>query len=127
MAIVIRARGFEPLPTGEYRVVLTDVQLVDTQYGDQLKWIFLVPNKERTLVAYSTSSPSLNGKCMKWASALLNRPIQPNEEVNLEDLLDKSAIAVVVCKRREDGSEYNQIVDLRPIPTPSGDEQDPFE
>jgi hypothetical protein len=74
MAITLTAQSGEPLPTGEYRVELTAIELSSGQYGEQLKWTFSVPDKGRNLVAYSTFSPSLASKCMRWAGALLDAP-----------------------------------------------------
>ena len=121
MAITITAQGTEPLPTGEYRVELTAIELAKGQYGEQLRWSFSVLEKGRTLVAYSSLSPSLASKCMRWASALLGRPLQAGEQVDFEALIGKRAVATVVRKRKEDGTEYNAIEDLLP-----DKEADPF-
>jgi len=115
MAITITAQGTEPLPTGEYPVELTAIELTTGQYGDQLRWTFHVLDKGRNLVAYSTFSPSLASKCMRWAGALLGRPIQANEQVDFEALVGKTAVAVVVKKRKDDGTEFNAVDDLLPI------------
>jgi hypothetical protein len=115
MAITLTAQGKEPLPTGEYRVELTAIELSDGPYGEQLRWTFRVVEAGRHLVAYSTLSPSLASKCMRWASALLGRPIQPKEQVEFDALIGKTAIAVVVKKRKEDGREFNTIDDLLPL------------
>jgi len=115
MAITITAQGTEPLPTGEYTVELTAIELSTGQYGDQLRWTFHVPDKGRNLVAYSSLSASLASKCMRWAGALLGRPIQPNEQVDFEALVGKTAVAVVVKKRKDDGTEFNAVEDLLPI------------
>jgi hypothetical protein len=37
MALTITVQSTEPIPTGEYTVELTAIELVDTQYGKQLK------------------------------------------------------------------------------------------
>ena len=117
MAITITAQGNEPFPTGEYRVELTAIELSNGQYGEQLRWTFSVLEKGRHLVAYSSLSPSLASKCMRWAAALLGRPIQAGEQVDFDALIGKTAIATVVRKRKDDGSEYNAIEDLLPAPT----------
>jgi hypothetical protein len=114
MALTITAQGNEPIPTGDYRVELTAIELSTGQYGDQLKWTFHVLEKGRNLVAYSSLSASLASKCMRWAGALLGRPVQAGEQVDFEALVGKTAIAVVVRKRKDDGSEYNAIEDLLP-------------
>jgi len=124
MALTIKAQSYEPLSTGEYRVELTAIEEVETQYGNQLKWTFSVPDEGRTLVAFSSISASLKSKCMQWAGALLNRPIKADETVNFAKLVGKSATAVVVRKRKDDGTEYNTIDDLMPLST--ADDDDPF-
>jgi len=67
--------------------------------------------------------PSLASKCMRWASALLGRPIQAGEQVDFESLIGKRAVATVVRKRKEDGTEYNAIEELLPD---TGAGADPF-
>ena len=114
MPIVIIAQGTEPIPTGEYRVELTAIELASGQFGDQLKWTFRVLDKGRNLVAYSSPLASLVGKSMRWAGALLGRPIQPSEKVDFETLVGKTAIAVVVKQRKENGQEFNRVEDLLP-------------
>jgi hypothetical protein len=105
-------------------VELTAIELVDTQYGKQLKWTFVIPEHRRTLVAYSSFSASPKSKCIRWASALLNRTIAVGEQVDLQSLVGKTSTASVVRKRKEDGTEYNSIDDLLPLRTPN--EEDPF-
>ncbi len=124
MALTITVQSTEPIPTGEYTVELTAIELVDTAYGKQLKWTFLVPEHKRTLVAYSSLSTSPKSKCVRWASALLNRPIGVGEQVDLESLVGKTATASVVRKRKDDGTEYNSIDDLLSAKIPNND--DPF-
>jgi hypothetical protein len=127
MALTLTVQSNEPIPTGEYTVELTAIELVDTQYGKQLKWSFVVPDHKRTLVAYSSFSASPKSKCIRWASALLNRTIAVGEQVDLQSLVGKTATASVVRKRKDDGTEYNSIEDLFPVRTTNGvDEQDPF-
>ncbi len=65
MALTITAQGNEPIPTGDYRVELTAIELSTGQYGEQLKWTLHVPDKGRNLEAYSSLSASLASKCMK--------------------------------------------------------------
>jgi hypothetical protein len=124
MALTITVQSNEPLQTGEYQVELTAIELVDTQYGKQLKWTFLVPEHRRTLVAYSSLSTSPKSKCVRWASALLNRAIGVGEQVDLQSLVGKTATASVVRRRKDDGTEYNSIDDLLPPRTAIPD--DPF-
>jgi hypothetical protein len=124
MALTLTVQSNEPIPTGEYTVELTAIELVDTQFGKQLKWTFVVPDHKRTLVAFSSFTASPKSKCIRWACALLNRTIAVGEEVDFQSLVGKPATAVVVRKRKDDGSEINAIEDLLPLNKPSAD--DPF-
>lgn len=112
MTLKITAQGNEPLPTGEYQVELTAIELEDTPYGEQLKWTFHVLDKGRNLTAYSSLSASLASKCMRWASALLGRPIRAGEQVDFEALVGKTARAVVVRVPKDDGREINKVENL---------------
>jgi hypothetical protein len=62
---------------------------------------------------------------MRWAGALLGRPIQAGEQVDLETLVGKTAVAIVVRKRKEDGSEYNTVDDLLPLRTATAPTDNP--
>jgi hypothetical protein len=115
MALTLTVQSNEPIPTGEYTVELTAIELVDTQYGKQLKWAFLVPDHKRTLVAFSSFSSSPSSKCVRWANALLNRTIAVGEQLDLNTLVGRTATAVVVRKRKDDGAEFNAIEDLLPL------------
>jgi hypothetical protein len=121
MPITITVRGKEPLPTGEYRVELTAIELSTGQFGDQLKWTFRVLDKGRHLVAYSSISDSPDSKCMRWAGALMGRAVQLGEQVDFESLVGKTAIAVVVKQRRENGQEFNRVEELLPDTTNAAD------
>ncbi|BCW96781.1 MAG: hypothetical protein WHS44_10585 [Fimbriimonadales bacterium] len=114
MPITITVRENAPIPTGEYRVELTAIELADGQFGQQLRWTFSVLDHGKTLIAYSSVSESLNAKCVRWAAALLGRAIKPGEQVNFDALVGKTAIATVVRKRKDDGTEYNAVEDLLP-------------
>jgi hypothetical protein len=124
MAIVIRAQGSELLPTGRYRVVLVDLELVRTRYRDLFRWGFSVPDQDCMLIDFTNISRLPKSRCMRWASALLNREIQPNDDVDFWDLVGRSAIAVVVRRKKNGGGEHNVIWRLLPIGAQDGDEED---
>ena len=113
MATTITVRCYEPLPTGEYRVELTAIELVDGKYGDALKWVFRVVDDGRTLIGYTNHSDNVLSKCMEWVRALVRYPISVYEPIDLATLVGKTAIAVVKLKKRN-GREYNRIDKLLP-------------
>ena len=113
MPIIITAQGNEPLPSGRYRVKLVGIEQLETDYGDVIKWVFIVLGEPHTVVGYTPVSGSIGSKCMRWVSALLNRAIQPNEQLDLETLLGRTAIAGVFYRKR-DGEAYNEVAELIP-------------
>jgi hypothetical protein len=113
MPILITAHGNEPLPSGRYRVKLVGIEQTETDYGDVLKWVFIVLGEPHTVVGYTPVSGSIGSKCMRWVSALLNRPIAPNEQLDLETLLGRTAIAGIFYRKRN-GEEYNEVAELIP-------------
>jgi len=121
MGIKITVRGNKPVPTGEYRVELTSVELVETAYGERLKWVFRAVDGGGTIVDYSTPSDSPSSKCVEWITALLNREVEPDEELDMESLVGKTAIAYVRLKKHQN-RKYNRIEQLLPDwnPPPTG-------
>ena len=113
MGIVIRTHGNEAVPTGEYQVVLLSLEVVETPDGDELEWTFMVLHNGRKIVQRTTISGEFTSKCMEWSMSLMQTVFAPNEEVNLTELVGKTAIAhVKLCKRN--GREYNRIEKLLP-------------
>lgn len=136
MGVVITVQESDPLPTGEYPVKLAELTTIDGKYGEQLRFKFEVVRGNyagRTLIAFATPSGSPASKCVRWASALLERTLQAGEQVDLESLIGRYARAVVVVKSTADGREVNTIQEIlparRPKPTPPPEpvEGDPFE
>jgi hypothetical protein len=58
---------------------------------------------------------------MRWAGALMGRAVQLGEQVDFESLVGKTAIAVVVKQRRENGQEFNRVEELLPDTTNAAD------
>lgn len=136
MSMTITVQDSEPMPTGEYPVKLVELTTVDGKYGEQLRYKFEVVKGEyagRTLTAFATPSGNPASKCIRWASALLERTLQAGEQVDLESLIGRYARAVVVVKSTADGREVNVIQEIlparraKPTPPPEPVEGDPFE
>jgi hypothetical protein len=51
----------------------------------------------------------------------MGRAIQLGEQVDFESLVGKTAIAVVVKQRRENGQEFNRVEELLPDTTNAAD------
>lgn len=116
----IRWTASEPLPTGEYPVLVESVSEQEGKYGVQLVWKLRVLDPEhegKELTAWTNTSTSTNSKLANWARALGFEP-EVGEELDTDDLKGRRAIAVVVVKRAEDGNLFNRVEDLLPLRKP---------
>jgi hypothetical protein len=115
MAITITVRKNKPVPTGVYRVELVSVEYTDTYCGEFLKWVFRSLDDGSEIVDYTnlTVSTSPTSKCVEWITALLQRELQPNEQLDLESLVGRTAIAYVRLKKLNN-RECNRIEKLLP-------------
>jgi len=115
MGIKIAVRGNKPVPTGVYRVELVSVEYTDTYCGEFLKWVFRSLDDGSEIVDYTnlTVSTSPTSKCVEWITALLQRELEPDEELDLETLVGCTAIAYVRLKFLHN-RECNRIEQLLP-------------
>jgi len=113
MPILLTVRENELVFAREYRVELTAIELVDTKRGKLLKWVIRSLDDNRTLVAHTSYSEAPGSKCVRWATALLDRPIPIGCSVDLETLIGKTAIAVVEIQQRNN-REYSRVAELEP-------------
>lgn len=113
--------NYEPLPTDVYSATLTSLEVVSNPYedgGQQLQWTFTVHGGQydgRTLRCYTSLSTSPKSKLVGYATVLLGKALQPNDELNLADLIGKPCRLVVKQEPKRDGSgHYNRIESLLP-------------
>lgn len=113
--MVIEQTTYELIPVGEYPAVITDIELEEGNYGQQLKFRFEVIEGEyagKDLLGWC--SPKLNprSKLYGWAAAALNGNIP--KQLDTDDLLAKEVTLTVVKKVKEDGATYNKIDSVAP-------------
>ena len=114
MPILLTVRNDEFAFTREYRVELTAIELHPTKHGKLLKWVFsTLDTEKRTLIAYIHYSTSPASKCVNWALALLDKPLPTTGTIDLEQLVGKTAIALVEIRRRNN-TDYYRVVALEP-------------
>jgi len=108
---------YTPLPTGSYRVCVTDVEEKPGQFGTQIQLTLEVTEGEhrgRQLRAWCNPSASTNSKLFRWARALLG--VQKLSELDTNDLVGGEAFAQVVQVQAENGNTYSKVVELLPLP-----------
>lgn len=120
--LTFTAPNSTPIPTGEYAVKCIGIEVIDNQFEagkQQLKWQFEVvaagEHQGRKLTGFSSTSTVLTSKAARWVGALLGRPLGDGESIDLNALIGKHCIAVVVCRAKSDGTEFSKLEDLKPL------------
>jgi hypothetical protein len=98
MKLTVSAGG---VPAGNYVAKFKGIepyQDKENKYGEGLRWTWQVekgPHAGQTASRITGCSPSPKNACGKILSGLLNRPVQPSEEVDINDFVGKSYLIVV--------------------------------
>lgn len=122
---------WEVFPTGEYLAQITDFEEESGNFGPQFRIKFeLVKPKAHAGKSISgwCSQKLISGnkksKLWGWVEAAWNRPVEVGEEVDLDDLVGRQVVLVVITESKEDGTEYNKISAIKPYkqqePWPKG-------
>lgn len=123
------------IPIGSYDAKVLEVTEQEGNFGPQLKWQFEVISPEEyaghKLVAWTSTSPSLKSKLVKWIAACLGRQIGAGETLKIESVLGKRVALSVVVQEGTDGGEFNRVHDVKPrkakapvSPTPAESDDD---
>jgi len=128
------------MPTGDYIAQVVEIQPDEGNFGPQLRWRFEIIHpeeyQEKSILGWTSTSPSLSGRFVKWASACLARQIAPGEQLATEDLVGLKVVLTVIVREGDDGTEYNKIDSVKaykkgklgPIPptAPAAEDEDVF-
>lgn len=130
------------IPTGEYLARVLELEHEQGNFGPQFKWRFEVRKPDeytgKELVGWTSTSPSLKGKFVKWAMACFGRAFEAGESIDTDELVGSKVTLVVTVKESDDGGEYNKVESIkackkvskpaaRPSPVDSDDDEDYFE
>ena len=120
MGYQIEVRYFDVFPAGEYPAKITNIEKVDGQFGEQLKFTFtLQPNEDgekRELIGWTSFVFSNRSKLYKLVrSALFNGgKIPRGYTLDTDELLGKPVVLVVTKRLNDSGEEFNKIDDVLP-------------
>lgn len=102
---------FELTPVGEYVWTLWDLVSETGQYGEQVKWVWLISplsdpdhyieradGQEREIWQFTKPSLAKGSRARVWAEALLGREMKTGEEPDDSDLVRRRMIAMLVHK-----------------------------
>ena len=126
MAIYVEAVRAEIVPTGKYTATVDRVELDgNSQYGNQIKWVFKITDGKyagRELYAWSAyrDRATERSKLVRWYTAIMGG--KPTGKFDVQRVVGKECVIVVVERTREDGSVVSKVDDVQPYQEP-----DPFE
>jgi hypothetical protein len=108
--------GLAYIPAGTYPATLAEIEDVETEFGDSLRWIFDVEADEETVQLSGITSQkfSLKSKSYEWASALLGEAPDVGDEVDLEELYELPCMVEVKDAHLRDGTDISNIVGVMP-------------
>jgi len=116
-ANVIKQTRYDALPTGEYPAKIGAYEMTEGQFGAQVKLRFDVTAQgleDRSIIGWAAATFSPKSKLYGWVRAAFGREIPANYDLNLDHLLDRPVVLVLVTKVGDDGLEYNKIDSLKP-------------
>ena len=101
------------LPEGTYQAIVTDLEKIDTAFGERIMWKFHVPAEDITVVGFSSLSPSLKSKGARWARAILG--IEEDKfNWGPEELKGKPCTITIDVSEDADGYERNIVEKVKP-------------
>jgi hypothetical protein len=116
---------FELTPVGEYVWTLWDLTSETGQYGEQVKWVWLISpisdpdtyilradgQQEKEIWQFTKPSLAKGSRARKWTEALLGREMRNGEEPDDGDLIRRRMIATLVHKpKKSDPTIKNEAI-----------------
>lgn len=79
------------VPVGSYLARFADVEDIETQYGEGLRWAFEVTKgkfKGKETSRITSQDPTLRNACGKMLAAIIGSSLSDGQEVELDDFVD---------------------------------------
>jgi hypothetical protein len=119
MGFMFRANSYTArLKPGLYSAELVEIEEREGDHGGYLIWRFNVSDEadEETLVtALSSQKFGSGSKARQYCEAILNRVIQPGEEVAPKSLYGHPCQVLVTIATLSDGSTANRVEQILPL------------
>jgi hypothetical protein len=113
----LKAEEYEPIELGDYRAKFTRYEEDEGIHGAMVKWFFDLQDEDyqgRSISGISSTAFNPMSKMWAWVQALLGRPIEDGEEIDLDDLIGREVMIDVDHKQTERGT-FEKIAGLRPV------------
>lgn len=121
MGRVIERVEYPTVPTGAHKVILTGIEEKVGQFGEQFQLSLEVLEGDyegRRLTAWCSPILSPKSKLTRWAAALLGDEM-PEGALDVDWLINRTAVADVLETEGKDGATFSKVVELRPIRRPA--------
>lgn len=106
---------YEVVEPGEYAAKVAELEVVDGQFGKQLKVGFELAEFAGVQVSgWASLKLSPKSKLYKWAKAICFGGEDFAGDFDLDNLLGRACRLVLDVKQGNDGAEHNNIVDVYP-------------
>jgi hypothetical protein len=113
MGITVTRTVYEVLPEDIYMAEVLDIEEVEGDYGDQLKFTFdLVELDDRQQLGWCSKKLSPKSKLWAWTRALLGS--EPDGDLDCDRLINRKC-RLSLSVETKDGVEYNRIKDILPM------------
>jgi hypothetical protein len=121
-----RAPDYTPVPSGVYRARFEGTEERDSERGGYVRWGWRIVEDEfadRMVFGNTSTNFGPKAKARGWLEAMLDRPIDPGEEVDPDDLTGKTyTIRVENTAPDARGRVYDNVADvLGPAEEPDGE------
>ena len=113
----VKAEEYTAVEIGDYRAKFTRYEEDEGIHGAMVKWFFDLQDEEyegRSISGISSTSFNPMSKMWAWVQALLGRPIEDGEEIDLDELIGREVMIDVDHKVTERGT-FEKIAGLRPV------------
>jgi hypothetical protein len=112
--------NFEVIPTGEYLAQVTDIEDKEGNFGPQYQFSYEIvsPKPFAGKSKWGWYSQKLSGgtkpsKLWGVVQAIYNRPLVPGEAVDVDDLIGRQCIIVIVAEENDKGEEFSKITNVK--------------
>lgn len=99
-------KEFIVIPSDVYRAEIVSIKQVTGRYGEQLEWVFEIPEQETSLTGWCSLTYSDRSKFGKWVKAMFG-DLPPT--IDTDDLIGETVHLRVSVQKRADESEYNKV------------------
>ena len=113
----LKTEDYEPMEAGDYRARFTGYEEDEGVHGPFVKMYFEILDKEyagKSLKGIASAKFNPLSKLFAWTQALLGRPIERGEELELDDLVERECMLTIEHQSTDRGI-FERIVSVRPV------------